>query len=71
MIIILPLPSFIYALALNSEILGNLFGFLETLKAPFITGGDWQNPPYELPAMVVQSKFKAHIKATEGPKAAN
>lgn len=52
---------------LNAEILSNLFGFLEILKAPFIIGGDWQNPPSELAAMVAQSKFKAHILAGEGP----
>ena len=28
--------------SLNAEILANLFGFLNTVKAPFIIGGDWQ-----------------------------
>ena len=50
---------------LNAEILSNLFAFLELLKAPFIIGGDWQNPPSELAAMVIQSKFKAHLLAGE------
>ena len=50
---------------LNADILANLFGFLDTLKAPFIIGGDWQNPPEDLAAMVVQSKFKAHLKTTD------
>ena len=53
--------------ATNAEILANLFGFLDNLKAPFISGGDWQNPPSELAATVIQSKFKAHIRASEGP----
>lgn len=52
---------------LNAEILANLFSFLDNLKAPFVIGGDWQNPPADLAAMVVQSKFKAQIKAIEGP----
>ena len=53
--------------ATNAELLANLFGFLDNLKAPFIIGGDWQNPPSELAATVIQSKFKAHIRASEGP----
>ena len=52
---------------LNAEILSNLFVFLEILKAPFIIGGDCQNPPSELAAMVAQSKFKARILSGDGP----
>lgn len=53
--------------AINAEILATLFSFLDNIQAPFIIGGDWQNPPSELAAVVIQSKLKARIQATDSP----